>query len=1415
MKHFTQNLRWLFVSLMLVMGVECAWAETVTYAISSKNTLSPTGTAPEGSTATLVETYSTSKQMTADNSQTLTLSGFQGCTISNITLSMRSNKSSGAGKLSYSTDGGENYTYLAGSAPAGVAFNTSDWHDGWSTSYVDVSKDVEIEATSSDLIIKIEATENSLYCESYKITYTNNSSAATTTTIDASGITNTDVYTSTAAGTLSATVTSGGNPISGATVTWTSSNENVAIVASDGMVTLVGAGTTAITASYAGESGTYRSSSDTYDLTVTSSAPTNQLVTVDATTGDITFLFNDTGWGLPEGSDNRTSEINSYTNSGYTITLCGSAQNGYYYYGYLLMGKSGAYLQLPAFDFDVERIEVTGTGTASTNVGQNIYVGDEPVSTATTGAKNVTNSYTIAPGYQAAGNIYKLQVTSAHNTQITQIKVIKKNTAPSLTFSAASASVHVGETFTQEVNAYNTGENTITYTTSNAEIATVDENGVVTGVAEGTVTITASVTVDVTEYTATYELTVNKNDPELSFETAVVTITESETYAGQTVTKPSDITDDEITYSSNNAAVATVDAATGAITLAGGIGSATITASFAGNAKYNAANATYTLKVTEASAVLGDYVKITSTDDLTDGEYLIVYEDGPVAFDGGLTTLDGTGNNISVTIDTESSPYTIEATETVDAATFTITAIDGGYSILSASGYYIGRSATNNGLNASTSYSGDYLNTITFDNGNVVIKGKSGNVLRYNKTSGQERFRYFGSGQQAIQLYKKSTSSVTVATPTISPETGTYTERPQTVTISCSTVPAAGETLKIYYTTNGSNPTTSSTQYTASFSIKRNTTVKAIAVLTKDGTNYTSRVASSVITMKVNAPVFSPATGTSFDSDYNVSISADPGLTIYYITQDNKIFKSSTGKTATYSESTGELVSTAMAYSGALTFGQSMMVTAICMDADGNLSDPVTAQYTYTGKVVPPYYSSFSASEGDFVVTQTADENTITGNGVPEWKMNSNTGASAIANWGEERYYMYVRGTSGNTNQDRTRWYGTADLTSPFIDLTDKSQATFSFIHAGHHFYADPNTSASATDNTLETTLSESTAGSAVRTSCHVYIDDYGTDGVSLISSTDVSDDVNWFEQAFRNDIASSSNPRQLASSSTTSRSGSFPRANSGDISLATYQDHIIKIRFSYASTPESYGTWNIDQVTINAVDVEELEMNERGWTTYVFDHDIDAYATTQNYISGGEETLQIYKVTEFDFDEVVLQQLGKFEEYTTENNSERYIPAKTPVIIHGPASETISFEKYTAPSMLPTVKNNLLIGSLSPNLAVAPVGSGIRYFVLQWKTETEEPYFNKVKEGREIPDHKAYLNGADEIGMVSTKTNSVKGIYVMGGDDYDEATGIINHTEDAGTVLGNEWFTIQGVRIERPTVSGIYINNGKKVYVK
>ncbi len=67
-------------------------------------------------------------------------------------------------------------------------------------------------------------------------------------------------------------------------------------------------------------------------------------------------------------------------------------------------------------------------------------------------------------------------------------------------------------------------------------------------------------------------------------------------------------------------------------------------------------------------------------------------------------------------------------------------------------------------------------------------------------------------------------AAINVAKPTFSPAAGRYTEA-QTVTISCAT-----EGVAIYYTTDGSTPTVSSTRYTSPITIGETTTLKAIAV---------------------------------------------------------------------------------------------------------------------------------------------------------------------------------------------------------------------------------------------------------------------------------------------------------------------------------------------------------------------------------------------------------------------------------------------------------------------------------------------------------------------------------------------------------------------------------------------------------
>lgn len=157
-----------------------------------------------------------------------------------------------------------------------------------------------------------------------------------------------------------------------------------------------------------------------------------------------------------------------------------------------------------------------------------------------------------------------------------------------------------------------------------------------------------------------------------------------------------------------------------------------------------------------------NYVKVTSASDLTSGQYLIVYEAGNVAFNGGLETLDAVSNTIAVTI----NDGVIESTTTTDAAAFTIDVTAG--TIKSASGYYIGVTSYNNGLTQSEETT--YAHSIEMQSGNALISIYSSGwdnpmYLQYNKASNQTRFRYFKNGnQESIQLYKKTGSSASAVT---------------------------------------------------------------------------------------------------------------------------------------------------------------------------------------------------------------------------------------------------------------------------------------------------------------------------------------------------------------------------------------------------------------------------------------------------------------------------------------------------------------------------------------------------------------------------------------------------------------------------------------------------------------------------
>ncbi|MBR1929136.1 MAG: InlB B-repeat-containing protein [Paludibacteraceae bacterium] len=172
--------------------------------------------------------------------------------------------------------------------------------------------------------------------------------------------------------------------------------------------------------------------------------------------------------------------------------------------------------------------------------------------------------------------------------------------------------------------------------------------------------------------------------------------------------------------------------------------------------------AVYGEKVTDYAE---SYAKVTSAQSDYSGKYLIVCESAGVAFDGSLSTLDATDNKFAVTASAGSITTLYSDKE------WTITKTGDNYTIKSASGYYIGKTTTGNGLSSSTSDA--YTNTISVSSGTATITSTSQSLsLKYNNATNQNRFRYYGSGQQDIQLYKYGMNEVVTYTYTTAPACG-------------------------------------------------------------------------------------------------------------------------------------------------------------------------------------------------------------------------------------------------------------------------------------------------------------------------------------------------------------------------------------------------------------------------------------------------------------------------------------------------------------------------------------------------------------------------------------------------------------------------------------------------------------------
>lgn len=174
------------------------------------------------------------------------------------------------------------------------------------------------------------------------------------------------------------------------------------------------------------------------------------------------------------------------------------------------------------------------------------------------------------------------------------------------------------------------------------------------------------------------------------------------------------------------------------------------------------------------------------------------------------------------------------------------------------------------------------------------------------------------------------------AEPVLSTESELPFEGKINVSISCETVDA-----KIYYTTDGSDPTTSSAVYTGPITVSETTTIKAFARNEKYNGWSNSEIVTAIYTKKGTtlAPEFTPAQGT-YSETQNVSFNcSSEGATIYYTTD---------GSTPTTS---------CTVYNGPITVSKNTTIKAIaCCESMAN-SAVSTATYTITKTVAKPTFT--------------------------------------------------------------------------------------------------------------------------------------------------------------------------------------------------------------------------------------------------------------------------------------------------------------------------------------------------------------------------------------------------------------------------------------------------------------------------
>ena len=393
--------------------------------------------------------------------------------------------------------------------------------------------------------------------------------------------------------------------LSGASVTYSSSDQSVATVNNAGSVTIKGAGSTEINASYAGDDDV-KPGSASYTLMVNPKE-------VGLTWGTTSFIY--------DGSAHAPTATATglVGNDACTVTVDGAQTNAGSNYAATASALSNTNYKLPAANTTTFSIaKAASTVTTAPTANTLTYTGSAQALVTAGAASGGTMQYsldnqTFAETVPTGTNVgsytvyYKVVGDANHeNAEGGQVVVtIAKADAVNsdLSFASATATATYGDATVTSPTLNNPHQLPLTWSSSNEGVATVNTSGVVTIVGAGETVVSAAFAGNDTygANTISYTLTVNKFQPKITFASTSVTAKLGEDFTPPNVT--ADPKELEFVYTSSDENVAKVDASTGEVTIVGS-GTTRITATFNATRNYHYASSYYDLTVEDNDYLL-------------------------------------------------------------------------------------------------------------------------------------------------------------------------------------------------------------------------------------------------------------------------------------------------------------------------------------------------------------------------------------------------------------------------------------------------------------------------------------------------------------------------------------------------------------------------------------------------------------------------------------------------------------------------------------------------------------------------------------------------------------------------------------------------------------------------------------------